>query len=337
LPITEEKAIWLDEIILANTEATVIPYDPAKTAAEGKCKYTIKRAVPPWGPTGWIENGVDLFTQYPFPWGGQGLANASDAFPPQGLVELHALVTFRFDPVAYKPVSYELTAPSGTKHYATVSTIADGIATFDYSLPSSEFGLWAVKASVDLGGHVYSDTLWFLEGWLVEVVNVEAPKPVYDQLYNNETLPGFVKGATVGVSVTLVRICWQDPRDMMDMILKSPQGEPITGNDLLLHMTVTDELKQPVGIYTLSTSQITELMITSEGLKEFVIAVGENWDIKKEFIQDNYSSLVFTVVNGIPISASAFSGVATIHANVLTDYPGVAYCPERTESIWLRK
>jgi len=43
------------------------------------------------------------------------------------------------------------------------------------------------------------------------------------------------------------------------------------------------------------------------------------------------------VVNGIPTSASAFSGVATIHANVLTDYPGVPYCPEGTKKIWLRK
>jgi hypothetical protein len=332
IDVTDERAMWLDEIILANTEVMEIPYNAEKTAIEGKCKYTIKRAVPSGPPP--IENGIDLYTQYPWWFGGQGLNTASDAFPPQGAVKLNAKVTYHFDPVPGKPVSYELIAPSGVKHYATAFTNADGIATFDFSLPASEFGLWIATASVPLAGNVYTDKLRFLEGWLVEIVNVEIRQPPY---MFNATLPGAYKGEPISINVTSIRICIQDPRKMMDMILKNPQGEPIVNNDLLLHIALTDELNQLTGSATLNTSQITELSVGYDFLEEFVTTVGLNWENRIALIQANYTKFVFAASNGVTISPAAFSGVATIHANVLTDLPGVAYCPEGTRKVWIKK
>jgi len=307
--------IYLDEIILANPAATQIPYDTTKTEIEGICKYTITRAVPPWPPLPEVENGVDLFTQYGQLWGGMGLENPSDAFPPQAVVELNAYVTYHYDPVALKPVSYLLIAPSGATYFATVETGPDGLAIYNFSLPGSESGLWEIRASVDLGGTVYSDTLWFLEGWLVEVVKIVTPSARAK------------KGYTVTVTVELTRICMQDPRAIM--------------GDLLLHMTITDELLQPVGFATLETTEITELSIFAGNytfMKEFVTTIGENWENRKNTILNLYKDNFYnTAYNGIPTSEFAFSGDATIHANVLTDYPGVAYCPEGTTEIYLHR
>jgi hypothetical protein len=308
--------IWLDEIVLANTKADLIPYDAEKTAPEGLCEYTITRAIPPFV----FEGMIDLMTQYPDPWNGRGIGAASDAFPPQGVAELRATVTYRGDVVPGKPVSYAVTSPSGAVFYSTNFTQADGTAVFEYSIPSSEqhFGLWTVRASVDLAGTVVSDTLYFLMGWLVEVVKVEAPEIAY-------------KNETMNLNVTLSRICMQDPREIMNAILRSSSGEAIEDNDLLLYITVTDELDQPVATVSLNTSMIAESSVYD--LDAFVGAVGSQWDDRVTLISTDYPELMNVVMNGIPISHAAFSGVATIRANVLTDYPGVAYCPEEWGSV----
>jgi len=308
--------IWLDEIILADTEVARIPYNEAKTAIEGIC--TIK-AIPPF------KGGLDLMTQYPDPWSGRGLGAASDAFPPQGVVALRALVTYQGDVVPGKPVSYAIIAPKyGGIYYATNFTGEDGIAVFEYALPGSDayFGLWTVKAGVDLAGTTVYDTLYFLMGWLVEVVNIEAPEIAY-------------KGDVMGVNTTLTRISMQDPRDIMNSALKDSSGKPITNNDLLLFITVTDELKQLVATSQLNTSMITEIGVYN--LDEFVWNIGGQWMNHIAIVAERYPKLVTVVRNGIPISSAAFSGVATIHANLLTDFPGVAYSPEGIGHVWIKK
>jgi hypothetical protein len=312
--------IYLDEIILANPEATEIPYDTTRTEIEGICKYTILRAIPPF------EGFLDLMTQYPYPWSGQGRDAASDAFPPQGVVQLLGNVTYRGDVVPGKPVSYAIMAPNSETYYATAFTDEDGIAVFAYSLPSSEghFGLWTVEASVDLAGTVVSDTLYFLMGWLVEVAEIGAPETAY-------------KGETMGTNVTLTRICMQDPRNIMDKLLLDPSGSPITNNDLLFYITVTDELKQPVATQLLNTSMITESGFSQGDLKEFIQTIGGQWMDRITIIRAQYPELASLVMNGIGISPAAYSGFATIHVNLLTDFPGVAYCPEGLETVWIQK
>jgi len=310
--------IWLDEIVLVNTAGTEMPYNATVTAEEGICKYTILKAKIPF------MGILDLMTQYPDPWNGRGEDAASDAFPPQGVVALKAYVTYQGDVVPSKPVSYAIRSPNGDVYYATNFTEADGIAVFEYSLPGSEdhFGLWTVDASVDLAGTIVSDTLYFLMGWLVQVVNVEAPETTY-------------KGETMDANITLARICMQDPKAIMNMLLKDSDGNPITDNDLLLYITVTDELKQPVATSKLNTSIITE--ISGIDLDDFVETIGEQWLDHLAIISTQYPELTDVVMNGIPISPAAYSGEATIRVNLLTDFPGVAYCPEGIGRVWIRK
>jgi len=266
---------------------------------------------------------VDLYTQYLSPWGGQGPHMASDAFPPDGVVVLKTNVTFQGDGVPDKLVYYTIEAPNGEAYSATDFTQADGIAVFEYLPPSSQdnFGQWTVKADVDLAGTIVSDTLYFLMGWLVEVVEVDA-------------LPVAYRSETMSVNVTLTRICMQDPRDIMNMLLKGSSGIPITDNDLLLYVTVTDQLSQFVGTSALDSSMITELGVYD--LNEFVGAIGDRWIDHMHVILARYSKLANLISNGIAISPLSFCGKATIHANLITDFPGVPYCPEGLGYIWIR-
>jgi len=320
-----ESDIYLDAIVLVNTDAKEIPYDAARTAEEGTCKYTIARALPPVH-----EFGIDLYTQLNDGYNGKGFGIASDAFPPQGVVELCAEVRYRFDPVPGKLVAYEISMPTGI-YYASAESNDTGVAVFEYSIPGSElcFGLWTVTASVDLAGTVWTDTLYFLVGYLIQPVEVG----VFDEEYTMGEYLGFYKGETVNVNVTYLRICWQDPRLVMNTITKDAQGDPIT-NDLVFRLTITDELKQPVAAAVLNdtiplvTGDLTAFVLRMEGL---------DWTQIKSTIRDEYPDMIHIRKNGIRISASAYSGIATIRANILTDDPGVPYCPEETYEIWIKK
>jgi len=122
---------------------------------------------------------------------------------------------------------------------------------------------------------------------------------------------------------------------MMNMLLKDSDGNPITDNDLLLYITVTDELNKPVATFELNTSIITELRVYD--LDDFVETIGGQWMDHVTIISTQYPELTNVVMNGILISPAAYSGVATIRANLLTDFPGVAYCPEGIGYVWIQK
>jgi hypothetical protein len=317
--------IYLDEIVLVNTAGIDMPYNATKTAEEGICKYTIKRAIPPY------EGRLDLMTQYPSGYNGEGQNMASDAFPPQGVVQLKALVTYRGDVVPGKLVSYAIRSPSKDVFYATNFTDSDGFAVFEYSLPGSNFtfGLWTVDAGVDLAGTMVSDKLYFLMGWLVQPVEVSP----YGEAYTSNSYPGFYKGKSGNVNVTYIRICMQDPKEIMNQILRDAEGKQVKNNALLFHITVTDELKQPV-----ATSLLNDTIESIPMSDPFVKGMnGLSWTEILAKIRAVYPEMVFNRWNGFVISESAFSGKAIIHANVLTNDPGVPYSPEKTADIWIKK
>jgi hypothetical protein len=266
---------------------------------------------------------VDLYTQYSPPWGGQGLNAVSDAFPPGQVVKLETNVTFRGDGVAGKPVSYTMKTPDGETFSGTSFTQANGVAVYEYLLPTSKkcFGTWAVKASVDVAGTIVSDTLYFLVGWLVEV-DVEAPAIAY-------------KGEIVDVDTTLTQVCMQDPRQIMNVLLKDSNGRPVTDNDLLLCIAVNDELGQVVAASQLNMSTTTRLGVYDLG--GFVRTAGARWTDYQRVILTRYAKLANTAVNGILVPTWSFSGRATICANVVTKSSGIAYCPGCSSYVWIWK
>ncbi|HEY4675202.1 MAG TPA: hypothetical protein VIH48_04020 [Candidatus Bathyarchaeia archaeon] len=271
-----------------------------------------------------FDVSLDLHTQYPAPWGGQGWSKVSDAFPPGAVVELRADLTFKGDGVSGKPVTYLLRAPNGEIFSTVAIAQSDGASVVTYVLPSAEpyFGLWTVQASADVAGGKVSDMMWFLMGWLVEVIDVDVPTFA-------------LKETTMEVCTKMTRICLQDPMDIMRMLFRDASGEPFTDGELLLCISVTDAVSQFVA------SSQSKAPITSEpvmyDLKEFVAAVGSGWNNYSNVILKEFPALVNTAVSTVTFPVWAFTGMATVHASVITNKLTIALCYECLGQVWLRK
>jgi len=323
--------IYLDDIILANSAGKEIPYDRAKTAEEGKTLYSISRARPPIPTHPDYPYSIDVFTQYSVnvttgeidwenPYGGLGYNRTSDAFPPQALVKLYAYVSYYDDPVADKPVSFELVGPEGTVFTVVITTDADGIATLTYVLPWDVTGVWKVTATVALGGKQISDYLKFMEDWLVKafIVKIQGLDSLtalnttaYSGDVFNATTSKYLKGETLEIQIDLVIITMQNPRVAMEKIY----GEDV---DMLLKITVLDDLSQPVATACFDIDDLIE-------------------DAKYEDNPDFSRTVPVIEEVSFKIASNAFSGPADVYFNVFTDDPGVPYCLPAGIQIWLHK
>jgi hypothetical protein len=131
----------------------------------------------------WPGRMIDVYTQYPAPFGGQGLQMPSDMFWPQKQVELYANVTYNYWPVQEKDVAFEVRDPHGTLVTIQVArTDVNGVAHTWYRIPwpcdhpEDLFGVWTVTATVDLACIVINDTLKFHFDYMVEIFKVTTDK-----------------------------------------------------------------------------------------------------------------------------------------------------------------
>jgi hypothetical protein len=117
---------------------------------------------------------IDLYTQYPDPYGGQGPGEPSDMFWPQKEVELYAYVTYNEWPVQQKLVGFEVRGPHN-ELVDILTAVSDyyGVAHTTYRIPwpcdnpESWFGVWTITATVDIACDVVNDTLQFHFDYLV--------------------------------------------------------------------------------------------------------------------------------------------------------------------------
>lgn len=124
--------------------------------------------------------GIDVFTQYTTPYGGQGPNAVSDMFGPQEQVELWALVTYNEDPVQQKLVGFEIRHGDLDPIWREATTGIDGKAHVSFRIPwpcvdpeDEIFGEWDVIATVEVAETIRNDTLKFWVGWPVEILSVE--------------------------------------------------------------------------------------------------------------------------------------------------------------------
>jgi hypothetical protein len=125
---------------------------------------------------------IDVYTQYPYPYGGQEANMPSDMFGPQQQVELYALVTYNEDPVQQKLVGFEIR--HGDYVFWREATTNDmGIAHVSFRIPwpcqnpeEEIFGEWDVIATVEVAERTANDTLKFWVWWPVEILSVEPKK-----------------------------------------------------------------------------------------------------------------------------------------------------------------
>jgi len=121
-----------------------------------------------------VGRQIDLYTQYPGPYGGQGPHLPSDMFWPQKQVELWANVTYNLWPEQNKIVAFEIHNPAG-EIVDIITAISDenGVAHTSYRIPwpcfntSALFGIWTVIATVDIACVVVNDTMQFHFDYMV--------------------------------------------------------------------------------------------------------------------------------------------------------------------------
>lgn len=124
---------------------------------------------------------IDVYTQHPYPYGGQGPNSASDAFAPHQYVIIYAKVTHRGKPLYNRMVSFQIQSPDGLyTFFRTALTSIEGIAITNFGVPwqyenltSTIFGTWTMYATVEVFGQKYNDTLTFKVGWLIELLKLE--------------------------------------------------------------------------------------------------------------------------------------------------------------------
>jgi PKD repeat protein len=129
---------------------------------------------------------IDVCTQYPDPFGGQGLNKTSDLFWPQKTVMLKVNVTYNGNPVQFKPVAFQIKSPNGVYDFTeTNTTDENGYCMIDFGLPwpcgdwNDTFGIWTVIAKVDIRCVVVQDWLWFKVWWLTETIETSSKAPEY--------------------------------------------------------------------------------------------------------------------------------------------------------------
>ena len=129
---------------------------------------------------------IDVYTQYPEPYGGQHLDAWSDMFWPQKLVCLYAYVAYNCWPLQQKLVEFTIRDNNGTIFtMLTAPTNASGIATVCFRMPwpcdnpESWFGSWSATADVDIACQVVNDTVRWHYDYLIDnlkiTVNREPP------------------------------------------------------------------------------------------------------------------------------------------------------------------
>lgn len=181
-PITYTCALDLEDawVDFGNYVGEAIPKDPSVDGT-----YTMKARI--------LGRTIDVWTQYPDPYGGQGLNATSDMFWPQKEVILTAYVSYNEWPLQNKDVTFEVIAPDGTTMTVLVARTNSsmnpddltGYCTVSFRMnwpcanPEDLFGKWTVIASVDIACEVVKDYLYFKYDYLVNIIKVTTNKESY--------------------------------------------------------------------------------------------------------------------------------------------------------------
>lgn len=243
--------------------------------------------------------GIDLYTQYNSPYGGQGEHQPSDMFGPQQEVELYALVTYNEYPVQQKLVGFEI-RHGDYIFWREAATNDIGIAHVSFRLPwpcidpvDEIFGKWIVIATVEVAEQVKNDTLGFWVWWKVWVMSNEPKETEYVQ-----------------------RKIGGDPLTFTNIYgTYSMQTIPVTFTE-----TVYDELGFFIGADNMNRTvgwgeyKYYDYLACEE--PEFLLY--PQWDVT------------------IPLPTNAVVGKGTVFTNAFDKFPwlgGTPYCPEVTNTI----
>ena len=197
---------------------------------------------------------IDVYTQYPEPYGGQGPNEHSDAFAPQMMVWLHAKVTYGGDRLVNKLVTFIVYDAQGNKLAVLVNyTDENGIATVHFRIPQTDkypggedpaiFGWWFVNATVEVAERVVFDTLTFQVGWLIKVISVEPIDAPYMKYQDKMKFIVTVKTISEQIRHAAITV------DVFDAE-SNPIGEALWEDDFRATRVAGDPYGTIPGIYT---------------------------------------------------------------------------------------
>jgi len=194
---------------------------------------------------------IDLYDQK----GGIGINQSSDAFEPQELVMLYALVTYNGGPVAQKDVAFHVEGPLNAFENITIDganiTGQDGIAQFSFRIPwpndnpeSKVFGEWYVIATVSISDQTVIDTLTFQVGWIISITNIST----LNSLSQPQTQ--FLRNETVEFNLTVQNIALEDKLATITIDVQDAL------NYSIIHIQMENLTFPPGTTYISATSQI---------------------------------------------------------------------------------
>lgn len=206
---------------------------------------------------------LDLFTQK-VPFDGVGSNQSSDAFQPQELVVLYALVTYNDLGIPNKLVGFQTDNPANPFQNITIvgtsATNDSGIAEFSFRIPwpaeNAEqiiFGEWHSIATVDVAGNVVLDTLSFSVGWIVQITHVT----ILDIQLEPQTR--FPKGETIVFNLTIQNIAFTPKTATIILDAQDTADYPI------IHVA-TDSIFPSGQSYMYLTAQIPVSAIIGEAI-----------------------------------------------------------------------
>jgi hypothetical protein len=153
---------------------------------------------------------IDVYTQWPAPYGGQGPNQPSDMFWPQKEVILYANVSYNEWPEQNKDVAFQVIDPHGNTYTILYArTNASGVATTSFRLPwpcddpEYYFGEWKVIATVDIACQIVNDTVTFKYDYIVRITKVTTDKPTYAHCENMNITVEFKSQKIVPMNVTI--------------------------------------------------------------------------------------------------------------------------------------
>jgi hypothetical protein len=156
---------------MINWEGTEIPYDTPNNGTVCIVTEPLPGKV------------IDAYTQYPAPFGGQGVGMPSAMFWPQKEVIICANVTYNYWPVQQKLVTFDVWDPNQylwTKLQAVSDE--DGVACVSFRIPwpcenpEDLIGVWRILVCVDIACDVVCDEILFHFDYLVADVEVTVDK-----------------------------------------------------------------------------------------------------------------------------------------------------------------
>jgi hypothetical protein len=161
----------------------------------------------PFKPSGGF---IDIYTQYPDPFGGQGAHKPSDMFWPQKEMHICANVTYADWPEQNKDVAFQVLDPHGQTWGIFVNRTNDvGVTCVRVRLPwpcddpEYYFGVWTVIATVDVACIVVNDTMEFKYDYKIRVWDVTLDKAEYKHCEDINVTISFGSYATQQYNITI--------------------------------------------------------------------------------------------------------------------------------------